>query len=259
MDSGMPKDVGWQQNKRIAELTGHAFLNRALEGRRIFAEAWGTFLSMLVVSGGAAVNAHFGGITPHADLYIARGMVSMCIVYFMGTISGAHLNPAVTFAFALRGNFPWNRVTGYIFGQCIGALAAVVLIRILFDGQNLGQTVPGVGISPIKAMVMEVILTTGLVNAILGTASGARNIGTNGAIAVGSYVALVGIWAGPACGASMNPIRSLAPDLVRGDFSTSWVYIVGPLIGATLGVAFEWILKGKPTPFGALAAQGSGE
>ncbi|MEQ1473125.1 MAG: aquaporin [Candidatus Acidiferrum sp.] len=104
---------------------------------------------------------------------------------------------------------------------------------------------------------MEVVLTAGLVNTILGTASGARNIGTNGAIAVGGYIALAGLWSAPISGASMNPVRSLAPDLVRGDFHTTWIYIVGPFVGALMGVTFEWILKGKPTAAGRIAAQGT--
>ncbi|MEQ6342465.1 MAG: aquaporin [Gammaproteobacteria bacterium] len=104
---------------------------------------------------------------------------------------------------------------------------------------------------------MEVVLTAGLVHTILGTAAGARNIGANGAIAVGGYVALAGLWAAPISGASMNPVRSLALDLVRGDLGTAWIYVVGPVLGALIGVAFEWILKGKPTTAGSLAAQGS--
>jgi aquaporin Z len=120
----------------------------------------------------------------------------------------------------------------------------------------LGATVPGMGIGYARALVMEVLLTAGLVNVILGTASGARNIGANGAIAVGGYVALARLWAEPVSGASMNPVRSLAPDLVRGDFSTTWIYLVGPLVGALIGVGFEWILKGKPTAAGAITAQG---
>lgn len=104
--------------------------------------------------------------------------------------------------------------------------------------------------------ILEVILTAGLVNTILGTASGARNIGTNGAIAVGGYIALAGLWADPISGASMNPARSLAPDLVRGNFATTWIYLIAPLAGALIGVFFEWILKGPPTAEGARAAQG---
>jgi aquaporin Z len=121
----------------------------------------------------------------------------------------------------------------------------------------LGATLPGGGVTSGKALVMEVVLTAGLVNTILGTASGARNIGTNAAIAVGGYIALAGLWSAPVSGASMNPIRSFAPDLIRGDFTTTWIYIVGPVGGAMIGVALEWILKGKPTAAGKIAAEGT--
>jgi len=104
---------------------------------------------------------------------------------------------------------------------------------------------------------METLLTAGLVSTILGTASGARNIGSNGALAVGGYIALAGLWAAPISGASMNPVRSFAPDLVRGDMGTSWIYIAGPIIGALIAVGFEWILKGKPTAAGTSAARGN--
>jgi aquaporin Z len=103
---------------------------------------------------------------------------------------------------------------------------------------------------------MEVLLTTGLVSTILGTASGARNIGSNGALAVGGYIALAGLWAAPISGASMNPVRSLAPDVMRGELKTSWIYIAGPVIGAIMAVGFEWILKGKATTAGTSAAEG---
>jgi len=100
-------------------------------------------------------------------------------------------------------------------------------------------------------------LTTGLVSTILGTASGARNVGSNGALAVGGYIALAGLWAAPISGASMNPVRSFAPDLIRGDLSTDWIYVAGPVLGAMIAVGFEWILKGPPTVAGDLAARGA--
>ena len=106
---------------------------------------------------------------------------------------------------------------------------------------------------------MEILLTTGLVSVYLGTASGARNIGANSAIAVGGYIAAAGLWAAPISGASMNPVRSFAPDLMRGDLHATWIYVVGPIVGAMVAVGFEWILKGKPTVAGSLAAQGEME
>jgi aquaporin Z len=189
---------------------------------------------------------------------VAPGLMVMVIIYFMGTISGAHLNPAVTLAFAVRRNFPWSRVPGYIVAQIAGGVAAAIFLRLMFGTiGNLGASEPGTGVSALQALAMEVLLTTGLVNTVLGTASGARNIGTNGAIAVGGYIALAGLWAAPISGASMNPVRSLAPDLLIGDFSTAWIYLIGPLVGALIAVAFEWILKGPPTTTGTIAAQGT--
>jgi aquaporin Z len=233
------------------------FLDPSHEWRRLFAETWGTFLLVVVAAGGAVVSFRSGEAVSQRLVAVAPGVMVMAIIYFMGAVSGAHLNPAVTLAFALRGNFPWRRVPGYVLAQVIGGIAAALFLRAMFGTVGaLGATVPGSGIGNVRALAMEVLLSAGLVNVILGTASGARNIGVNGALAVGGYIALAGLWAGPVSGASMNPVRSLAPDLVRGDLSTTWIYLVGPIVGALIGVAFEWILKGKPTTAGAIAAQG---
>jgi aquaporin Z len=233
------------------------FLDPTFEGRRIFAEFWGTFLLVVVAAGGGMMIVISGGEVTRVMAVAAPGLMVMVIIYFMGTVSGAHLNPAVTLAFAVRRNFPWSRVPGYMIAQLIGGIAAALFLKFMFGtAAHLGATLPGNDIGSTKALVMEILLTTGLVNTILGTASGARNIGTNGAIAVGGYIILAGLWASPISGASMNPVRSLAPDLVRGDFSTSWIYVLGPLVGALIGVFFEWILKGKATPSGSIAAQG---
>ncbi len=234
------------------------FWDPAHEWRRIFAETWGTFLLVLVGAGSGVVAAKSAGAVTLGMQVLAPGLMVMVIIYFMGTVSGAHLNPAVTLAFAVRRNFPWRRVPGYVVAQICGGVGAVLFLRVMFGKVGaLGATTPGCNVDGWTALAIEVVLTAGLVNTILGTASGARNIGTNGAIAVGGYIALAGLWAAPISGASMNPVRSLAPDLVRGDLSTTWIYIVGPVIGALIGVAFEWILKGKPTSAGAISAQGS--
>jgi aquaporin Z len=148
-------------------------------------------------------------------------------------------------------------VPGYIGAQFVGGIAAAGFLRAMFGAiGSLGATTPGPGVSDLKAFIMEILLTTGLVSTILGTASGARNIGSNGALAVGGYIALAGLWAAPVSGASMNPVRSFAPDLIRGDLMTTWIYVVGPVLGAIIAVGFEWILKGKATDAGTLAAQG---
>jgi aquaporin Z len=234
------------------------FLDSRHEWRRLFAEAWGTFLLVLVAAGGGVVSSQSHGQISLASAVVAPGLMVMAVIYFMGTVSGAHLNPAVTLAFAVRTNFPWRRVPGYIVAQIGGGITATLFLRSLFGVVgNFGATVPGSGVSDMTALMLEIVLTAGLVNIILGTASGARNIGTNGAIAVGGYIALAGLWSAPISGASMNPIRSLAPDLVRGDLTHTWIYIAGPLTGAMLGVFFEWILKGKATESVLLAAQGT--
>lgn len=247
-----------QKQRMVGRMSAPDFLDPALEWRRLFAEVWGTFLLVMVAAGGGVVAAQSHGAVTLGMQVVAPGLMVMVIIYFMGTVSGAHLNPAVTLAFAVRRNFPWRRVPGYVLAQLAGGVAAALFLRAMFGTLGaLGATLPGNGISSLQALAMETVLSAGLVNTILGTASGARNIGTNGAIAVGGYIALAGLWAAPISGASMNPVRSLAPDLVRGDFDTTWIYVAGPILGALIGVAFEWMLKGKPTPAGTLAAQGS--
>jgi aquaporin Z len=246
-----------EEQRMVGKSSAPDFLNAALEWRRLFAEAWGTFLLVLVAAGGGVVAARSGGAISPSATAVVPGIMVMVIIYTMGAVSGAHLNPAVTLAFALRRHFPWRRVPGYLLAQLLGGAAAALFLRAMFGTAGaLGATLPGVGIGAARALVMEILLTAGLVNVILGTASGARNIGANGAIAVGGYIALARLWAEPVCGASMNPVRSLAPDLVRGDFSTTWIYLVGPVVGALIGVGFEWILKGRPTVAGTIAAQG---
>ena len=212
----------------------------------------------MVAAGADVVAAMSGGRVTLGMAVVAPGLMVMAIIYFMGAVSGAHLNPAVTLAFAVRRNFPWNKVPGYVAAQVIGGIAAACSFGAC--SARPARWVPrcrAQAITSGQALAMEVVLTAGLVNTVLGTASGARNIGTNGAIAVGGYIALAGLWAEPVSGASMNPVRSLAPDLVRGDLQRPGSTSSDPGLGALIGVVFEWILKGKPTAAGRLAAQGT--
>jgi aquaporin Z len=180
----------------------------------------------------------------------------MAIIFFMGTISGAHLNAAVTLAFAARGNFPWLRVPGYIAAQLVGAVLASLFLQWMYGGIINGATEPTPQVGVWVAVLTEAVLTLGLVSVILGTASGARNVGVNGALAIGGYIGLVSVWAAPVTGASMNPIRSFAPMLVAGNLSHYWIYLVGPIVGALVAVVFERILRGAATKAGGEAAQG---
>lgn len=169
----------------------------------------------------------------------------LVIIPFRGTVSGAHLNPVVSISFALRQDFPWKRVPAYIVVQALGGVCAALLLRAMFGKAGiLGDTVPGTGISDLTAFVMEAVLTLGLVSDILGTASKAQNVGTMPAVAVGSYIALAGLWASPITGASMNPVRTLGPAVALGDYSHIWVYLAGPLLGSLLAVGAAVILRG---------------
>lgn len=164
----------------------------------------------------------------------------------------------MSLAFAARGDFPWRRVPGYIFVQLVGATLACLLLWAMFGkiGQ-LGATEPGAGIHNWQAMLMELLLTAGLVSTILGTASKAQNVGPLSALAVAGYIALAGLWSSPVSGASMNPARSFGPDMALADFSHYWVYVVGPLLGGLIAVGIAFVLRGPADEGGVAAAQGA--
>ena len=232
-----------------------AFDDPTQEWRRLFSELFGTFLLVLVGAGGAVVNASSHGAISRSTAVAAPGLMVMAIILFMGAVSGAHLNPAVTLGFWLRGDFPLRRVPGYIIVQLLGStLACLFLWAVLGKLGRLGATEPGAGISDWKAMLFELILTVGLLSTILGTASRAQNVGALSAVAVGGYIILAGFWSSPISGASMNPARSFGPDLALGDFSNYWVYVAGPIAGALIAVAFAWVLRGPGGDVGGLAA-----
>src|SRR5512135_2100441 len=230
------------------------------EGRRLFSELLGTFLLVLVAVGGGMVSARFGGnAVPYGAKVVSPALMVAAIILFMGTVSGAHLNPAVSIAFALRGDFPWKRVPAYIVTQFLGAILATLLLWALIGKQgSAGLTLPGSGISTTTAMLWEAVLTAGLVSVILGAASGAQQIGPLAALAVGSYIALAGLWGSPVSGASMNPARSLGPALVKGDWTSWWAYLIGPVAGGAIAVGFAYVLRGRGGGrSGVEAAQGT--
>src|SRR5215471_8688653 len=230
------------------------------EGRRLFSELLGTFFLVLVAAGGGMVSARFGGnAVPYGAKVVAPALMVTAIILFMGTVSGAHLNPAVSVAFALRGDFPWKRVPAYVVAQFLGAILATLLLWALIGKQgSAGLTLPGSGISTATAMLWELVLTAGLVSVILGTASGAQQIGPLAAIGVGSYIALAGLWGSAVSGASMNPARSLGPALVKGDWTSWWAYLVGPVAGGLVAVGIAFILRGRGGGrSGVAAAQGT--
>jgi aquaporin Z len=233
------------------------FADPRLAYRRLFSEVLGTFLLLLAAAGGGLLHGK-GQITLSAAV-VAPGLTVMAVILFMGAVSGAHLNPVVSIAFALRGDFPWKRVPRYIIAQLLGAtVAALFLLGVFGNVAHLGATLPGPGYRPWQAFVFEVALTAGLVSVILGTASKAQNVGSVGALGVGGYVALAGLWAAPVSGTSMNPARSFGPALVSGDWNSYWIYVAGPLIGAIIAVGCAAILRGRGgDPAARVAASGT--
>jgi len=228
------------------------------EWRRLFSELLGTFFLVLVAAGGGMMSHAFPNTISRQAAVVAPALMVMAIILFMGKVSGAHLNPAVSLAFALRGDFPWWRVPGYIIVQLGGAtLAALFLHWVINVSAVYGSNYPAAGYSDGAAFWMEFILTVGLVSVILGTASGAQNIGIIGAFGVGGYIALAGLWGSPISGASMNPARTFGPDLVGRQWTSYWVYVAGPVAGAVVAVAIAFVLRGRAGgKAGSGAAQG---
>ncbi len=253
-----PSPVLGYLDHEVAE-TLQNFQDPSQEWRRLFSELLGTFFLVLVAAGGGMMGQAFPDTISRTAAVVAPGLMVMAIILFMGKVSGAHLNPAVSIAFSLRGDFPWRRVPGYIVVQLIGAtLAALFLHAVVNVSATYGSNYPAPGFSGGSAFLMEAVLTLGLVSVILGTASGAQNVGLFGAIGVGAYIALAGLWGSPISGASMNPARTFGPDLVGSTtFTSYWVYVAGPLVGAALAVGAAWMLRGSGGGrSGSLAAQG---
>ncbi len=241
-------------------IPGSDFNNAAYEWRRLLAEALGTFFLVLAAVAGAMVDARFGGHVISLSAQVtAPGLMVGAVILSTGAVSGAHLNPGVSVAFALRGDFPWRRVPGYVAAQLVGAVLATILLVALLGRQGTaGLTLPGPAIGEGTAMIWELVLSVGLVTVILGTASGAQNIGPLNAIGVGSYIVLAGLIGAPVSGASMNVARSLGPALVLGDTTAWWVYVAGPLGGAVVAAGIGYLLRGPGGGYsGTRAAQGT--
>lgn len=221
------------------------FQDTSQEWRRLFSEFLGTFFLVLVAAGGGMMSQAFPDTISRTAAVVAPGLMVMGIILFMGKTSGAHLNPAVSIAFALRDNFPWRRVPGYIVVQLAGAATAAWFLQAVINvSASYGSNYPAPGYSNFSAFLMETVLTFGLVSVILGTASGAQNTGVIGALGVGGYIALAGLWGSPISGTSMNPARTFGPDLIGADFSSYWVYIAGPIAGAVIAVGTAFVLRG---------------
>ncbi|MGE5288943.1 MAG: MIP/aquaporin family protein [Micromonosporaceae bacterium] len=259
-------DVIREGDREHAEAIGRHYLIRFEEETlrqrplwiRVIIEFAGTFVLVTVAAGAGVINHYAGGgpISRTAAV-IAPGAAVMAMIYAWGPLSGLHINPAVTVAFWGRGVFPARWVLPYWVAQFAGAIGAALFLQSMFahvsSGGNYPIAKPG---GDWKSLVMELVLTAILVSIILNTATGHRSIGHNAAIAVGSTVALLGLFASPISGASMNPARTLGPDIVANDYTGWWVYIAGPAIGAAIAVMVIGLVRGLPAKAEREAAEG---
>jgi aquaporin NIP len=203
--------------------------------RKLLAEFLGTFVLVFAGCGAIVIDRTSGGAITHAGVALTFGLVVLAMIHTFGDVSGAHFNPAVTTAFAAAGRFPWREVPGYVVAEVAGALAGSGLLRILFPANTtLGATLPAG--SDTQSFVLEMVLTFILMLTILSVSTGAKEKGITAGLAIGAVIGLEAMFAGPVCGASMNPARSLAPALVSGHLQSLWLYLVAPVLGALLAV-----------------------
>jgi aquaporin NIP len=211
--------------------------------RALVAELIGTFALVFAGAGAIVVDAKTHALG-HVGVAISFGLVIMVMIYAVGHISGAHFNPAVSFAFALTRHFPWPRVVGYWAAQLGGALLAAALLRgSLGNVAHVGSTLPSG--SQGQSLLWEIVLTFFLMLVIMAVATDTRAVGEAAAIAIGGTVGLDAMFGGPISGASMNPARSLGPAAVSGDLHALWLYLIGPLAGATLGALAYQLIRGE--------------
>jgi aquaporin NIP len=213
-------------------------------GRRLVAEAVGTFALVFFGAGAIMVSSKYGSLG-QLGIALAFGLAIAAMVYALGHISGAHLNPAVSLAFALSRHFPWRLVGGYWAAQSLGAIAAAFLLRAsLGDVADVGATSPSG--SDAQSCLWEVVLTFILMLVIMAVATDTRAVGEAAALAIGGTVALDALVGGPISGASMNPARSLGPALAAGELDALWIYLLAPPVGAALGALVYQLLRGEP-------------
>jgi len=199
------------------------------------AELFGTFALVFAGTGAIVINDVTGGEVTHVGVSLTFGLIVTAMVYTVGNVSGAHLNPAVTFGFWISGRFTGQKVLPYVISQCTGAFLASGLLRLLFPQHaTLGATIPTGSIA--QAFGLEVILSFLLMFVILNVSVGAKETGGMAGVAIGAVVGLEALFAGPITGASMNPARSLAPAVVSGHLQPLWIYLVAPILGAYLGI-----------------------
>ena len=215
-----------------------------LLARSLVAEAFGTFALVFAGAGAIMVDANTHALG-HVGVAITFGLVIMAMIYAVGHVSGAHFNPAVTFAFALTRHFPWPRVIAYWAAQLVGALLAAALLRSsLGNVAHVGATLPAG--SQAQSFLWEVVMTAFLMFVILAVATDTRAVGEAAAIAIGGTVGLDAMFGGPISGASMNPARSIGPAVVSGELHALWLYIVAPLVGASIGALLYQVVRERP-------------
>ena len=227
-------------------------LESASEGEKIFklmvimkryiSEFIGTFSMIFCGTGAMTVNEVTGGEVTHVGIAITWGLIVMAMIYAFGETSGAHFNPAVTIAFAFAKKFSWKEVPLYIIAQILGAFAASLVLWYLFPAsETLGATIPTVDVG--RAFILELLLTFFLMVVIINVSTGSKEMGIVAGIAVGGVVLLEAMFAGPITNASMNPARSIAPNIVSGNISGLWLYIVAPILGALIAVLSCKLIK----------------
>lgn len=216
--------------------------NRTDALRKFLSELLGTFAMVFAGTGAIVINAESGGAITHLGVALTFGLIVLAMIYTLGDVSGAHMNPAVTVAFAAAGLFPFASVLLYLAAQISGALLASLTLHFLFpQNPTLGATLPA-GL-PMQSFALEIILSAILMFVILNVSHGSKEKGITAGIVVGSVIALEALFAGPICGASMNPARSLAPAIVSGNLQHLWIYLLAPVLGMLVAILLFRVVR----------------